>query len=278
MWGYRFSFMSCFTAKKLDYGSVLCNNKVMENKKDQLTSSYMNTTESIRNRIESGGECFWRFVDFKDLPTTAVAKALSRLSRLGVLQRIGKGLYYRPKKTVFGQSKPNTSHLRNLFSHNKPLFPCGTSAANLLGFSTQQAAKVEVATCASSLPRLLIGKETIIHTRRPESWANLAPEEAAILDFLRKKGEHSELSPKETAKKLINHFIEENNFGKIFQTALTEPPRVRAMLGAIGQEIGFSEKYLSSLKKSLNPLSRFDFGSLGTLKHAREWQAKGAHP
>lgn len=269
--------MSCFTAKKLDYESVLCNNKVMENRKDQLTLSYMNTTESIRNRIESGGECFWRFVDFKDLPTTAVAKALSRLARLGVLQRIGKGLYYRSRKTVFGQSKPNMSHICNLFSLDKSIFPCGTSAANLLGFSTQQAAKVELATCSSSLPRLLIGKETIIHTRRPESWSNLAPEEAAILDFLRKRGEYSEFSPEETAKKLIHHFIKEKNFEKLLQTALNEPPRVRAMLGAIGQEIGISEKQLSFLKKSLNPLSRFDFGNLGTLKHAQEWQAKGSH-
>lgn len=31
---------------------------------------------------------------------------------------------------------------------------------------------------------------------------------------------------------------------------------------------------LSALRKNLNPLSRFDFGSLAALAHAREWQAK----
>jgi len=28
------------------------------------------------------------------------------------------------------------------------------------------------------------------------------------------------------------------------------------------------------LRKGLNPLSRFDFGNLGALERAREWQAK----
>ena len=47
------------------------------------------------------------------------------------------------------------------------MFPAGIAAANLLGFTTQNAARVEVATDGLSLPRLIVGKETVIHTRRP---------------------------------------------------------------------------------------------------------------
>ena len=39
----------------------------------------------------------------------------------------------------------------------------------------------------------------------------------------------------------------------------------------------FLESYfrlLNQLKQSLNPLSRYDFGRLASLHHAREWQAK----
>lgn len=56
--------------------------------------------------------------------------------------------------------------------------------------------------------------------------------------------------------------------------AATEPPRVRAMLGAAGEQLGIDEGQLSRIRKSLNPLSRFDFGALSALKHAREWQPK----
>ena len=233
----------------------------------------MNISEMIRKQIESGGERFWRFVDFKNFPLTAVAKALSRLSLTGMIKRIGKGLYYKPRQTVFGQSKPNNSQLWDLLPDRKACFPVGISAANLLGFSTQNTAKIEVATNASSLPRLLVGKATIVHARRPDSWLKLSNEEAALLDFLRQRGKYSELTPQKTTRKLIERCCEHGIFEKLVQAAETEPPRVRAMLGAIGQEIGCSEESLQTLRKSLNPLSRFDFGHLMALKYAKDWQA-----
>ncbi len=60
----------------------------------------------------------------------------------------------------------------------------------------------------------------------------------------------------------------------ILRTAETEPPRVRAMLGAIGETIGKDARILKHIRASLNPLSRFDFGKLTALPHARQWQAK----
>jgi hypothetical protein len=41
---------------------------------------------------------------------------------------------------------------------------------NLLGFTTQQPARLELATEALSLPRLIVGKQTIAHMRRPAAW------------------------------------------------------------------------------------------------------------
>ena len=74
--------------------------------------------------------------------------------------------------------------------------------------------------------------------------------------------------------KLLDYFREPGRFERLLKVAPSEPPRVRAMLGAIGQQLGQPESRLSALRKSLNPLSRFDFGTLAVLAHAREWQAK----
>ncbi len=234
----------------------------------------MSTAKNVRKQIESSGERVWRLADFESMSPVAVVKALSRLSRQGIIQRLGKGLYYRPRQTAFGPSKPNISQLPFLTIRRKGIFPVGVAAANLLGFSTQNAANIEVATNGLSLPRLLIGKEAIIHTRRPESWLKLSNKEAAILDFLRNRGNYSELTLEGTVHKLLEHFREPRLFKRLFHAAESEPPRVRAMLGAIGQEIGCSENDLSELRKSLNPLSRFDFGNLITLKYAKQWHAK----
>ena len=131
-----------------------------------------------------------------------------------------------------------------------------------------------MATDGLSLPRLIVGKETVIHTRRPESWRDLSQTDAALLDFLRNRGESSELSAKATKEKLLAYFREQGRFERLFKVALSEPPRVRAILGAIGQELGEQQTRLIGLKKELNSLSRFDFGLLAVLGHAREWQAK----
>jgi hypothetical protein len=233
-----------------------------------------NVAAAVRKRIEEGGERTWRLVDFEGMPLTAVAQALSRLARQGVIERLGKGLYYRPRQTAFGPSKPNRAQIRSLPLRRRGVFPAGVAAANVLGFTTQNAARVEVATYGPSLPRLIVGKETVIHTRRPESWRELSDTEAALLDFLRNRGQSSELSPEATVKKLLEHFREAGRLDRLLTIAESEPPRVRAMLGAIAQQLGQPESRLAALRQSLNPLSRFDFGRLVLLKHARQWQAK----
>lgn len=233
-----------------------------------------NTAETVRGRIEAGGERVWRLADFAGLPFPAVAQTLSRLARQGMIQRLGKGLYYRPRQTAFGLSRPNTAQLRSLSVHQKGVFPAGIAAANLLGFTTQNPARVELATNGLSLPRLIVGKEAIIHTRRPESWRTLSEMDTALLDFIRNRGASSELSAGETVDKLLGYFSEPGRFERLLKVAPSEPPRVRAMLGAIGQQLGQSESRLSALRKDLNPLSRFDFGKLAALEHARQWQAK----
>ena len=232
------------------------------------------TAETIRNRIESGGDRVWRLADFAGMPFMAVAQTLSRLARQGVIQRLGKGLYYRPRHTAFGESRPNTTQIRALPIGRKKTFPAGVAAANLLGFTTQSPGRIELATNGSSLPRLIVGKEAVVHTRRPDTWQTLSETDGALLDFLRNRGAFSELPPEETVKKLLGHLGEKGTFERLLKVAQAEPPRVRALLGAIGQQLGHSDRRLSELRKGLNPLSRFDFGSLIELAHAKEWQAK----
>jgi hypothetical protein len=246
----------------------------MKRTQKKIKADVVSIAKTVREQIETGGERIWRLTDFNNMPFTAIAQALSRLCRFGMIQRLGKGLYYKPRQTTFGPSKPNPSQIRSLPIPGKGVFPTGVGAANLLGFTTQHPAKLEVATNGLSLPRLIVGKDTKIHTRRPESWQELSSSDAALLDFLRQRGSSSEFSSDETVAKLLKHFQEAGRFKRLLQIAMTEPPRVRAVLGAIGQELGYFEKQLIDLRKSLNALSRFDFGRLIALKYARQWQAK----
>jgi|SRR5580704_9115961 hypothetical protein len=242
---------------------------------DTTSTGSRQTAKMIRDRIQRGGERLWRLEDFNGLPSTAVAQALSRLTRQGVLERLSKGTYYRPRQTTFGKSVPNPAAIQKLASRRKNVFPSGISAASLLGFTTQTARRGEVSTSALSLPRKLIGPETVIHTRRPEAWAGLSDADAALLDFLRRGGRTSELSPEETTRKTLSLISQKGRLERLLKVADSEPPRVRALLGAIAEEIGKNAAARARLRASLNPFSRFDFGLLAGLSHAGSWQAKG---
>lgn len=229
--------------------------------------------KQIRNRIDREDRKYWRQNDFADLPPLAVSQTLSRLVKAGALERVSKGLYYRPRITRFGQSRPAVSEIQSL-PIPQVVLPAGISAANLLGFSTQNAVQGEFATAAASVPRKILGARARIHTRRPDDWNSLSPTEAALLDLLRSRGKFSELSSEETQQRLLFHLRQNDCFEHLVDIAKTEPPRVRAMLGALGQQLKKSAKQLDPLRQSLNPISRFDFGKLQTLRYAKEWQAK----
>ncbi len=231
-------------------------------------------TTLIRDRIEAQSEALWQLEDFSEFPAAATAKILSRLTQAGLLQRIAKGVYYRPGQSAFGKTRPSPRSLRALAAKKQRLFPAGLSAANLLGFSTQTPNRIELSTTATSVQRRLLGADTIVHTRRPQAWNELGDEEAALLDVLRGAGDHSELDLDATADRLLELLSEKRRFEKLLKVADSEPPRVQAMLGAAAQELGKSRAKLLQLRKNLNPLSRFDFGRFAGLRFAKGWQAK----
>lgn len=264
--------MSSFTATKLD--TIRHQADTLDMDRTTTSAGPMGIAALVRQRIERGGERLWRLEDFRDLPFDAVAQSLSRLARDGAIERLSKGVYFRNRETAFGRSRPNPAVIQRLAKKSNSVFPAGTAAANLLGFSTQSARRSEVATSGLSLPRKLVGADTVIHTRRPEAWAKLSEHDAALLDFLRRGGKASELSPEQTVQRVLALISEGGRFERLLGVAATEPPRVRAMFGAIGTHLGKNATALKRLRSSLNPFSKFDFGMLAGLPHAQAWQAR----
>jgi hypothetical protein len=248
--------MLCFSSEKL----------VMH-----LRSRTPSAAGHVREQVLAGGERFWRHDDFAGLSPSAVATALSRLAREGELQRVRKGIYFRARPTVIGPSTPAASGAvaRSL---RAPVHAAGLSAANLLGLSTQNPARREYATSAGDPPTALAGSR--VRTRRPRTRAGLTPEEGALLELLRDRASTSDLPPAETIRRLQDLLSDHERFTRLARAATEEPPRVRAMLGALGELAGAEEQHVRMLHNSLNPLSRFDFGVLSALPNARSWQAK----
>lgn len=225
----------------------------------------------VSERVERGGARFWRHSDFAGLPPAAVATALSRLARDGVLQRTAKGVYYRPTPTSFGPSIAGASAAAAQ-TLTAPVHLAGLSAANLLGLTTQNPGRAEYATSAAGPPTAL--RDAVVHTGRPAQRASLSAEDGAILETLRERARSSDLSSKDTVRRLRALLADEKRFQHLAIAAMGEPPRVRAMLGALGEELSMPSCLLDDLRGSLNPLSRYDFGHLASLRYAKQWQLK----
>jgi len=188
----------------------------------------------------------------------------------GKLRRIEPGIYYRSRATIVGESTPGKLAL-SAAKGAGGLQPTGLTAAAALGFTTQNPSRLEYATPAEHGPGHLDAR---VSNRRPDSRRLLSPREGAILEFLRDRAQTSDLSPSQTVRRMRALLAEGRAFDKLIRPAMDEPPRVRAMLGALGQEIGIPERQLQKLRRSLGPVSKYDFGRLASLRYAKDWQAK----
>ncbi len=77
------------------------------------------------------------------------AKALERLQKKGTIKKVAKGLFYIPRKTIFGELGPDSNGIleRNLFENGKRVaYETGFSLYNKLGLTTQMAFKIKIAT------------------------------------------------------------------------------------------------------------------------------------
>lgn len=272
-------------------------------------------TELALRRAKASPGALISAQDLREVSAAAAAKALSRLAEKGILQRAGKGLYYLPVNTPLGKSRPNPVAVAQRLLTGKAR-PTGSTAANLLGLSTQVAARPELAVYGSARPKGVKGARLKLRTG---STPELDPKDAALLEFLRERGLFSEKDATSTFAHLrdalfeaqqVRETIEEarmkrsetptererlanRRFETAFLTqdvparlkvsrrlkrlvtaALSEPPRVRAILGALLQWSGMPASTWEPLRLSLNGLSKFDFGIFKELPNSKEWQAK----
>lgn len=104
-------------------------------------------THQVMKRIESGSrDNVYIVSDFFDLGEyNAVRQALLRLEKAGKIQKIMRGVYYYPRYSELIQEyetpSPNKVAEAIARKFNWTIAPCGDTALNMLGLSTQVPAK-----------------------------------------------------------------------------------------------------------------------------------------
>lgn len=242
---------------------------------------------TVATRVRKAGhDRLWTYADFPRVSRTALAAALSRLVKAGKLTRVRRGVYYRPKKTMFGLSKPDPDALADavLRARGESPLPSGVGAFNRLGLTTQVSGVVTRATRRSAAPAS-IGSVRLYTTPRPlDAQKGIRPDERAALEALRKITRIPDARPSDVLER-VGMLVRsgELDFVRLARFASAEPPRVRALLGALGEELRHKNvvrriptEVLDELRESLNPLTSFVVrGAREALPHAAaSWRIK----
>lgn len=203
------------------------------------------------------------------------AKALERLQKKGVIKKLSKGIFYKPKITVFGERKPNEQQLLKpyLYQNGKrTAYITGDYLYNQLGLTTQRPAIIKI---ASRNRRISINTGAIKATAA-KSYVDVTDDNYPMLGFLDALKDLKQIPDVDIENALT---IFKNRIGQLtkpqrqilIQYALAYPPRVRALLGAILTILGRQEE-TGPLRDSLNPLTNFALGLTDRLlTSAADW-------
>lgn len=211
---------------------------------------------------------------YDDIPMenkSAVAIELSRLFKQGVIKKVSKGKFYKPKKTSFGELEPSLDEKIQSYM-DASSYETGINAYRKLGLTTQVANSVTIAT-NKPYKKVQVGNITINFVPKRADAPKKYVELLVILDALKDIKRIPDSSASEvivSLKKIINS-LEDDKKIKLPNYAKSYPPRVMAIIGAIFTEMGFKKEALP-LKQMLNPLTKFGLNVKDdVLRYKKEW-------
>ncbi len=195
----------------------------------------MMASAKIERRIEAAppGHVF-TVEDFLAIASpAAVTTALSRLSKRGTVDRVRRGLYYKPRVSRFGRGSLSPERVALAAAHGKAPGPAGPSAAAALGLTTQIPLHPTIAvvgTPPTSVPNVRFVERSNIE----RVTAGLRPSEIALLEVLRDDLKWVEIS--DTAVRArFGDLVAAGDIDarRVRRAAKREPRRVAAKLEAL---------------------------------------------
>ena len=232
----------------------------------------------IRNRVSELTEgTTFRYADLgidREEYQTA-AKVLERMQANNLIRKTTKGVFYKPKQSVFGEIVPNYGdQLRlYLFENGKRIaYETGISLYNQMGLTTQMAYQIKI---ASRSKRIFINRGAL-KASAVKSYAEVTEDNyqlLGLLDAIKDIKIIPDCSITNAIAVLGNRIqsLSKREKNELIKYALLYPSRVRALLGAIFEN-KFKSVDTNELKNSLNPLTKVKLGiSENELPTIKNW-------
>lgn len=222
----------------------------------------MSVSQSVAKKIENKktGELI-TFDEFSYLKNfNAVALTLGRLNKIGKIERLSKGIYYKPTITEYGKLKPSEDEiLKKILLKNNKGYVSGAVAFNKLGLTTQVPNTIEIRGNNSS--RLTkIGKLRIKFKKSDDEFRTEDVPVLQLLDALQDIRKISDTNINDAYPEIKFKILRltQDEIKRLFFFTKKRKPRVRALVGSILEKE--YHEMAQSLLKSLNSLTTYKLG------------------
>lgn len=240
----------------------------------------MNISKEIRKKIVVFPDDYvFKASDFEmeSQNQSAVVKALNRMAATGEISKLSKGKFYKPRKTQFGELKPSAYQIaKDYIERDGKLigYITGYSAYNALGLTTQISSYIQIGT-NKSRRAVKRDKYTISFILQQNTITKKNIEILRILDAIRFIREIPATTPNEACIRLKEIIKDLNDEQKemLVKCSLKYTNYVRALCGAILEDIGYDGNSLDSIRKSLNGVTNYHLPiSESVLPNKQNWR------
>ena len=205
----------------------------------------------------------------------AVIKALNRMAKSGKIAKLSKGKYYKPEQTPFGDLLPSQQQVvKDLLEEDGKVtgYLTGYSIYNQLGLTTQVSNTIQIGK-NELRPSFRRERYKITFIRQKNTITKDNIPLLQLLDAIRYIKKIPDATVESSCRRFLAILRElpEEDKNTLVRLALKYPPAVRALLGALLDEL-YENKLTEQLYKTLNPITKYKLsGAAKVLSTLEKW-------
>ena len=192
-----------------------------------------------------------------------VIRKLNRMADTGVIQRLSKGRFYKPKQTMFGNLKPSQQEVvKDLLEKEGKIvgYLTGVSIFGQLGLTTQISNVIEIGVKGKkNNPRRGMYSIRFVQQANQISKNNIPL--LQLLDSIKSIKHIPDSTPDSSYNRIreIMKSLDDKSIDSMVKLAMKYNPMTRAIVGAIIEDL-FDEERARVLRDTLNPITVYKVG------------------
>lgn len=221
------------------------------------------TIEQVVNSFRTDYVFTYRDLGLPPESSANVIRKLNRMADTGVIQRLSKGRFYKPKQTMFGSLKPSQEEVvKDLLEKDGQVigYLTGVSIFGQLGLTTQISNIIEIGVKGKK-NNTRRGVFSIRFVQQANTITKINIPLLQLLDSIKSIKRIPDSTPDNSYNRIkaVIESFDEKKVDLLIKLAMKYTPMTRAVTGAIIEDL-YGEDKARALRNTLNPITVYKVG------------------